>query len=62
MRRDRRCGHGTGSLLWLCAAAAALIALYLGRRRARSWVASLAGALKEAALSALAEVFHDEAA
>lgn len=62
MRRPCRRRHAKGSVLWLWAAAAALIALYLGRRRARSWVASLAGALREAALSALSEVFHDEAA
>ncbi len=59
-RQRRRLGH-FGSL-WLWGAAAALIGLYLGRRRARSWALSLADALRKAALDALSEIFHDEAA
>jgi hypothetical protein len=61
MRRRRRPRHPVLGSPWLWAAVAAAAVFLLGRRRGRAWIASLAGLVREAALTALSEVFDDAA-
>ena len=61
MRRRRRPRHPVFGSPWLWVALAAAVILVLGRRRGLAWIASLAGLVREAALTALSEVFDDAA-